>query len=133
MSISSLHFDHEVEAVQLPAANGETKNRQPLPGHPLLRTWNPPSKHKFEGSQLRTFSSICDTFSPSIEPPTDRQGDICPENGRHSVDFSRDKSKTVEDVEAFYRCSATALGVPKDVSVFVLRTSTVLKSSVQSD
>jgi hypothetical protein len=107
-------------------------------GHPLLKSWNPPTRHSFTKSQMQTLSSICDTFSPSIDPPS---SDSTPNftsapagRGSDGVNNNSDVSATTKNVFGklsgaensssiagavdldFYRCSASDLGVPADVS-----------------
>jgi len=72
-------------------------------GHPLLKTWNPPTNHSFTNTQMRTLTSICDAFSPSIDPAAQTN--------------HQDSSKSFEDMSRFYGCSASDMRVPEDVSV----------------
>lgn len=107
-------------------------------GHPLLKSWNPPTRHSFTKSQMQTLSSICDTFSPSIDPPSSNStlnftsapaGRVSSDGVNNNNDISAATTKNVfgklsgagnSDSIAgavdFYRCSASDLGVPADVS-----------------
>lgn len=69
-------------------------------GHSLLKTWNPPQNHSFTTTQMRTLTSICDAFSPSIDPPPDSQKSF----------------KDARDMSAFYGCSASDMKVPEDIA-----------------
>lgn len=104
-------------------------------GHPLLKSWNPPTRHSFTKPQMQTLSSICDTFSPSIDPPSSNSTlNFTPAPARSFSDGvnNNDVSATTKHVFGrlsgagdsssiagavdFYRCSASDLGVPADVS-----------------
>lgn len=104
-------------------------------GHPLLKSWNPPTRHSFTKSEMQTLSSVCDTFSPSIDPPSSNSiRNLTPapagsfSDGVNNYDISAttkhvfgklsgagDSSSVAAAVD-FYRCSASDLGVPADVS-----------------
>lgn len=104
-------------------------------GHPLLKSWNPPTRHSFTKSQMQTLSSICDTFSPSIDPPSSNSTlnfTVAPAGSFSDGVNNNDVSATTKHVFGrlsgagdsssiagtvdFYRCSASDLGVPADVS-----------------
>lgn len=103
-------------------------------GHPLLKSWNPPTRHSFTNPQMQTLSSICDTFSPSIDPPSSLDSVKSAPAGSFSGAGvnGTDVSATAKDgfekssgagyfssiagAVDFYRCSASDLGVPADVS-----------------
>jgi hypothetical protein len=107
-------------------------------GHPLLKSWNPPTRHSFTKSQMQTLSSICDTFSPSIDPPSSnstlnftsapagRVSDGVNNNNDDDVSATTKNvfgklsgagnSDSIAEAVDFYRCSASDLGVPADVS-----------------
>jgi hypothetical protein len=106
-------------------------------GHPLLKSWNPPTRHRFTKSQMQTLSSICDTFSPSIDPPSSNstpnftsapagRGSDGVNNNNDDVSATTKNvfgklsgarnSDSIAGAVDFYRCSASDLGVPADVS-----------------
>lgn len=92
-------------------------------GHPLLKEWNPPTQHSFSKTQMKTLTSLCNAFSPSINYPV---ADSAPEVSIHDSEttpsqhatVSAGSRKTLGDMSAFYGCSASDLGVPEDVSEY---------------
>lgn len=87
---------------------------------------------------MQTLSSICDTFSPSIDPPSSNStlnftsapaGRVSSDGVNNNNDISAATTKnvfgklsgagnssSVAGAVDFYRCSASDLGVPADVS-----------------
>jgi hypothetical protein len=92
------------------------ESKQFRTGHPSLSTWNPPLHHNFSPKQMQVLTCLCDTLVPSIQPPSlhllDDETNHCSKSFKSSLGIRRN----VQDVNDFYKLSASDAGIPAVVS-----------------
>jgi hypothetical protein len=84
--------------------------------HPSLSTWNPPLDHGFSAKQMEALTCLCDALVPSLQASS-LHHDLNTDN-RHQSSFESlgIGGRNVDDVNAFYKLSASEAGVPPIVS-----------------
>ncbi|KAJ7543661.1 hypothetical protein O6H91_09G047200 [Diphasiastrum complanatum] len=86
--------------------------------HPALRGGQPPLPNKFTASQMESLTAICNTFVPSLH----MSASAAP-NGTLSTGFGQKeirKKSSCDEIESFYRLSASDLEVPAQVAAGML-------------
>ncbi len=84
--------------------------------HPSLSTWNPPLDHGFSAKQMEALTCLCDALVPSLQASSlhhDLNTDNRHQSSFESLGIGR---RNVDDVNAFYKLSASEAGVPPIVS-----------------
>jgi hypothetical protein len=84
--------------------------------HPSLSTWNPPLDHGFSAKQMEALTCLCDALVPSLQA-SPLHHDLNTDN-RHQSTFESlgIGRRNVDDINAFYKLSASEAGVPPVVS-----------------
>lgn len=84
--------------------------------HPSLSTWNPPLDHGFSAKQMEALTCLCDALVPSLQASSlnhDLNTDNRHQSSFESLGIGR---RNVDDINAFYKLSASEAGVPPIVS-----------------
>ncbi len=135
-SCNGLEHDSSSESQQQQQQHSRLseESKQFRTGHPSLSTWNPPLHHNFSPKQMQVLTCLCDTLVPSIQPPPlhllDDETDHCNSSFKSSLGIQRN----VQDVNDFYKLSASDAGIPAVVSkdLLSLRPSSHISLSLRS-
>lgn len=135
-SCNGLEHDSSSESQQQQQQHSRfsEESKQFRTGHPSLSTWNPPLHHNFSPKQMQVLTCLCDTLVPSIQPPPlhllDDETDHCNSSFKSSLGIQRN----VQDVNDFYKLSASDAGIPAVVSkdLLSLRPSSHISLSLRS-
>ncbi len=99
------------------------ESKQFRTGHPSLSTWDPPLHHNFSPKQMQVLTCLCDTLVPSIQPPLLHPLDDETSSSSSSFKSSLGIQRNLQDVNDFYKLSASDAGILAVVSKDLLSPS----------